>query len=399
MTSPWFNTPAMRDLRRAFERATGAAPTHAARAPGRVNLIGDHVDYAGGLVLPMAIEQSCLALAGRTAPRGRLRVHSIDLTEHVEVSTTAIAPGDAVPIGHWASYPIGAAAELASHVPGIDLDRFDIFVQSSVPIGAGLSSSAALEVAIAALVASVSGVEVDPVELAACCQRAERRFAGVPCGLMDQATSVLAREGSLLLFDCRDGTHRHVRSPEEVRYFVIDTRVRHAHAGGAYARRRRDAEDAAKALGVPTLRVACAEPWRSRLDTLPQAQRDAALHITSEIERVADAARALEDGDLHRLGRLMTESHTSLRDVYKVSCPELDAAVDAALACEGVLGARMTGGGFGGCAIALLDANADANFLVDFPYELAARSQIKPTLFEVRPSGGASATPLPADDA
>ncbi|MEA5519628.1 galactokinase [Limnoraphis robusta] len=327
-------------------------------ASGRVNLIGDHVDYQGGVVLPMPIGLGCGCAAGPGGEPGRVRVASTAFDGvHACDGRDAMTPGLGVPIGHWASYAAGVVAEIAA-LAGREGEGVDLALAGSVPVGSGLSSSAAVEVAVARAVCGLWGVELEPMAMARLCQRAEHRFAGAPCGLMDQATAVLGRSGSLLRLDCRDGSFQHVRLPDTAAVFVLDTGGRHVVADGAYAARRAAAERAAGALGVRTLRDA----EEVDLSGLPDVERDAATHVTGEIRRVEAACDAFRAGDLGLVGRLMDASHASLRDVYRVSCPELDAVVEAARAAPGVFGARMTGAGFGGCAVALVDARAAGGF-------------------------------------
>jgi galactokinase len=347
-----------RDLARAcevFAACFGSESSVRAWACGRVNLIGDHVDYQGGIVLPMPIGLGCACAAGSGGEPGRVRVVSAAFDAmFVCDALRAMTPGDGVPVGHWASYAVGVVAEIAA-LAGREGEGVDLALAGSVPVGSGLSSSAAVEVAVARAVCGLWGVEIAPLEMARLCQRAEHRFAGAPCGLMDQAAAVLARTGHLLRLDCRDDSFGHVPLPERAAVFVLDTGVRHAVAGGAYAARRAAAERAASMLGVVTLRDAVGMD----LSGLPGGERDAAEHITGEIRRVGAACAAIRAGDLATVGRLMCESHASLRDLYRVSCPELDAAVGAAVSVRGVFGARLTGAGFGGCAVVLADAAAD----------------------------------------
>ncbi len=327
-------------------------------ASGRVNLIGDHVDYQGGVVLPMPIGLGCACAAGPACEPGRVRVASTAFDGvHACDGRDAMTPGLGVPIGHWASYAVGVVAEIAA-LAGREEEGVDLALAGSVPVGSGLSSSAAVEVAVARAVCGLWGVELEPMAVARLCQRAEHRFAGAPCGLMDQATAAVGRAGSLLRLDCRDASFEHVPLPDTAAVFVMDTGVRHAVAGGAYAARRAAAERAAAMLGARSLRDAVG----SDLSGLPDLERDAATHITREIGRAVAACEALRGGDLTTVGRLMDESHRSLRDLYRVSCAELDAVVEGARGLPGALGARMTGAGFGGCAVALVEAGAAARF-------------------------------------
>ena len=367
-------------------------PSRVAWAPGRVNLIGDHVDYQGGLVFPMAIRLGCACAAGPGAVPGRLRIVSTGFDAVWEGDAVdALTPGLGVGVGHWASYAAGVVAEISA-IAGRAGEGVDLALASSVPIGSGLSSSAAVEVSVATALAGLWGLDLQPLELARLCQRAEHRFAGTPCGLMDQATAVLGREGHAVLLDCRSESADWVRIPVAARWFVVDTRVRHRLADGAYADRRAAAERAAAALGVGSLREIPTGGLPATLRKSDQEAYDAAAHIVSEIGRVEAAAEALRAGDLPAFGALMDASHASLRDRYRVSCDELDAVVRAAGRVPGVLGARMTGGGFGGCAVVLVDGDRAGGFADRLLAGLVGAgwpSQEMPAVFEVRASGGA----------
>lgn len=337
-----------------FAACFGLAPSAYGWAFGRVNLIGDHVDYQGGIVLPMPIGLGCACAAGPAGEPGRVRVVSSAFGDgYACAARDILTPGRGVPMGHWASYAVGVVAEIAA-LAGREGEGVDLALAGSVPVGSGLSSSAAVELAVARAVCGLWGVALEPMDMARLCQRAEHRFAGAPCGLMDQATAVVGRAGHLLRLDCRDGSFGHVALPDTAAVFVLDTGVRHAVADGAYAARRAAAERAAAMLGVETLRDGAGLD----LSGLDAEAREAAEHITGEIGRVEAACGAMEAQDLAEVGRLMWASHASLRDVYRVSCRELDEAVEAARRVPGVYGARLTGAGFGGCAVVLARADA-----------------------------------------
>ena len=346
-------------LRTDFYAAFGREPAGAARAPGRVNLIGEHTDYNGGFVLPIAIERE---VAAAYAPRedSIVRFHSVHAGE-----TAAIDLGhELTPTpGAWSNYPAGVAAELLA--AGARLAGADVLLESTVPVGGGLSSSAALEVATALALMAATGAPraIDGHDLAALCQRAENDFAGAPCGIMDQSIAVMGREGMAMLLDCRSGEIRHVAfNDPAMTLLVADTQVKHDIGEGGYPLRRRQCTEAAGVLGVESLRDVAP-------GALDQTEADGRLsgvlaarvrHVVSEIARTLDAVEALDRADYRRFGELMYASHASLRDDYAVSCAELDAIVEAAGECEGVCGARMTGGGFGGCAIVLARVEAAA---------------------------------------
>ena len=328
----------------------GVAPDRIARAPGRINLIGEHIDYSCGIVLPLAIDRHARVGISRSTEADRVRIQALDLGEAYESSIESFVTEPPSP-SHWVNYVLGPLVTLDD---GIARYGLDITFTSDVPMGAGLSSSAALEVATARAANELLGLNKSPIEIARCCQQAEHRFAGVPCGLMDQAAAALAPGGCLLAFDCLHETGRIIQSPDDLGLIAIDSGVRHALGDSAYRDRRLAAEQAAESMGCSTLRDVLDQSRSAGLDQLPIAQREAAQHGLSEMHRVHDAIEALESGDLDRVGQLLNQSHASLRDTLRVSCDEVDAIVDIAQRHERVLGARMTGGGFGGCVIALV---------------------------------------------
>ena len=360
-------------LKRDFYAVFGREPAGAVRAPGRVNLIGEHTDYNGGFVLPIAIERETTAAY---APREDriVRFHS------AHAAATAAIDLDEQPTptgGAWSNYPVGVAAELLA--AGVELAGADVLLESTVPVGGGLSSSAALEVAAALALMAAAGMAraIDGHDLAALCQRAENEFAGAPCGIMDQSIAVMGREGMAMLMDCRSGEIRHVAfNDPTMTLLVADTQVKHDIGGkapggnesppgdldGGYPLRRKQCTEAADRLGVASLRdVTPGGLARATADgTLTGVLAGRVRHVVGEIARTLAAVEALDGGDYQRLGELMYASHASLRDDYEVSCAELDAIVASARECEGVCGARMTGGGFGGCAIVLAELEAAA---------------------------------------
>ena len=336
----------IQDMTRRFGDASAAA-----RAPGRVNLIGDHVDYCGGVVMPFAIDRDCVATVHPgAADASTLVLSSVTGDDEVRVAwDDAFEPGRGTAIGSWGSYVLGVLAGLCALGSIDSLRGCRIAVATDVPLGAGLSSSAALEVSVGVAVAAHCGIAIDGLDLARLCQAAEHRFAGVPCGLMDQAISVLGRAGHLVMLDCATEATRHVPIPAGCELVVINSGVSHALADGAYAKRRAACERAAAALGVRHLAHAAGDSLAAlHEDVLPFAR-----HVVSETERVGLLASHLASADLEGCGRLMLESHASLRDDFRVSCPEIDAIVDAVRSADGVYGARMTGGGFGGCVVVL----------------------------------------------
>jgi galactokinase len=340
--------------RAGFERRFGGAADLVVYAPGRANQIGEHTDYNDGFVLPFALARRTAVAVRRRADRS---VHAasggasgglvIDLDAEIRPEGSG-----------WGNYVRGVVA--LCRESGRDPGGFDAWIDSDVPVGAGLSSSAALEVAFAGVCERLSGKPFDPVEKASLCRRAEHEFAGVPCGIMDQMASVLASEDSLLFLDCRDNSWRRVplgRNAAEI--VVVDSELPHDLGEGAFARRVAECRAAAEKIGVASLREASVrdvEKLASAGETLLHAR---ALHVVEENARVLAAVEAVESRSWSRLGGLLDAGHTSLRDLYEVSRPEMDALVER-LKELGALGARMTGGGFGGCAVAIFPAGTGA---------------------------------------
>ncbi len=356
MTDPAPTAPA-RALA-AFERRFGGRPAVIARAPGRVNLVGEHVDYQDGLVLPIAIDRDC-AVAARTAADGRWRIWSEELRSLVELPDPAAADAAPREAGDraWANLALGVLAGFVRE--GVRVPPLELAVASDVPMGAGLSSSAAFSVAIATALAELLSAPLFGLPLARLCQEAEQRFAGVPCGIMDQVVSALAKSDHAMLLDCRSLDVRFVPFPpaSHATLLVFDSGTHRSLADGRYAERRREVEDAARALGVAYLRDADESALRAA--KLPTLLERRARHVIREIPRVQLAANALRREDLELFGLFMAQSHQSLRDDFAVSTPGLDAIVDEARAvgtAGGVFGARLTGAGFGGSAIVLVDA-------------------------------------------
>jgi galactokinase len=335
----------------AFRTAYGAEPAAVGRAPGRVNLIGEHTDYNGGTCLPVALPHATYA-AVSARPDRLVRVRSAQADD--EWQGEGIGPGQ---VTGWASYVAGVAWALRED--GVDVPGLDVCVDSTVPLGAGLSSSAALECSVAVAIVELAGLtdgEAERQRLVRACMRAETEVAGAPTGGMDQTVALLAEPGAALLIDFLDHTTRPVPLSLDragLAVLVVDTRVSHALVDGGYASRRADCETACRELGVPSLREATAD----RVESLGDARiRRRARHVVTEIERVAAAVDALDRADWDAVGKLFVASHASMRDDFEISCPELDVAVEAALSA-GAVGARMTGGGFGGSAVALVPAD------------------------------------------
>ena len=353
------------------------------RAPGRVNLIGEHTDYNLGFVCPVALH---LATYIATAPSadGKLRIYSEDRRELREFDTAAIPT--LARAGHWTDYSLGVARELTAL--GLPIAPANLLVRSTVPEGSGLSSSAALEVSSA--LAFLNGREIDPLELARLCQRAERNFVGMPCGIMDQYISVFGREHSAVAIDCRSLDHRTFPLPDGVTFVAVNSMVKHALAGSAYQDRVVECAAAAAALGVESLRDATLAQLTEAAPRLTEVVLRRARHVVTEDARVDQFVEASRAGDLPRMGRLMQESHRSLQHDYEVSCAELDFLVDRALEIEGVLGSRMTGGGFGGCTVTLVRKEAASAFADAISRAYQSGYGVTPRIYRCLPSAGAA---------
>jgi galactokinase len=372
-----------------FASTYGRAPRWLAAAPGRVNVIGEHTDYNDGFVFPMAIDRYTVVAAAPAAD-GCVQLRSTlgDAPARVDL-TQPLKPGKK---GGWSNYPVGVLAGFVSQ--GIKLPGFDALIHSTVPLGSGLSSSAALEVSIATLLEAITGKTLEPVQKALLCQKAEHEYAGMPCGIMDQFISVMGRKDQLLLLDCRSRQTELVpMSDPAVELLIINTNVKHELTGGEYAQRRAQCEAAAKALGVASLRDASAEQLERVRAKMDETVYRRARHVIGEIERTLHAAEGVRAGNWPTVGQLMYASHASLRDDYEVSCAELDAVVESALGIGlngGVFGCRMTGGGFGGCAVGLVASGQVPAISQRIAAEYEQRTKIKPTLFVSRPAAGAT---------
>lgn len=386
---------ALEDFDRAFGPSTH--PPQVAIAPGRINLIGEHTDYNDGFVLPMAIDRHVVVAFAPRRDRV-LRAYSAERLETRELSLDTLAQRTAAQTGRWGKrggwfgYVVGVAWSMLSaghHVTGADLA-----IVSDLPIGAGLSSSAALEIAVARAFATASGVAWDPVEFARLAQRAEHEFAGVSCGIMDQLSVAAAHEDAALLIDCRSLTTRDVPIPENARLLVFDSGIRRDLASSAYNDRR-----------AACARVVAAARWRHHwvhalrdvddallaeiAPSLDPVDVRRAAHVVAENQRPAALADAFHSGDLAKAGRLMLHSHASLRDLYEVSLPELDMLVDLASAEPGCTGARLTGAGFGGCVIALVEEGSVERVMSSVEAGYEEKTGRATVAFQCRPSAGA----------
>ena len=363
------------------------------RAPGRVNLIGEHTDYNEGFVLPAAIGFSCwVAIAPREDQK--LVIYSENFEATVEVDLDKLPARGS---GAWSDYPVGVAwahVQAGNHPRGANL-----CISGDVPLGSGLSSSAAIEVSVGYAMLDIAKQSIDRTKLALLCQRAENEFVGARCGIMDQFISCHGRAGHALLLDCRSLEFQLVKMPPKVHLVICNTMVKHEHGAGEYNARRAECEEGVRLLslvlpGIQSLRDVSAaqlEMHRGRLsDTIYKRCR----HVITEIGRTRKAANALETGEIRQLGQLMADSHRSLQDDFEVSCRELDVMVEIASQQRGIYGARMTGGGFGGCTINLVDANESTGFRKHVAEEYASATGLRPDIYICEASQGAEAIQL-----
>jgi galactokinase len=371
-----------------FRELYGADPEGVWAAPGRVNLIGEHTDYNDGFVMPFALPHQAVAAVSRRED-GVLRLHSADIDAGpVELRVADLAPGSDK---SWTAYPSGVVWALRE--AGHELTGADVHLASTVPSGAGLSSSAALEVVVALALNDLYSLGLRGWQLARLCQRAENVYVGAPVGIMDQTAAACCEAGHALFLDTRDLSQRQIPfdlAAEGMRLLVVDTRVKHSHSEGEYGKRRAGCEKGAALLGVDALRDVPYADLDAALERLGDEEevRRLVRHVVTEDERVERVVSLLESGDTRAIGPVLVEGHASLRDDFRISCPELDLVVDTALAA-GALGARMTGGGFGGSAIVLVEA-ADVDAVTEAVEDaFAAAAFTTPRVFEAVPSAGA----------
>jgi galactokinase len=359
------------------------------RAPGRVNLIGEHTDYNDGFVMPMAIDRTTTAvMAAREDRRITARSGGRAARVPIDLDDPPAKPGSS-----WIEYIRGVATILERR--GCRLSGADIAIDSDVPTGAGLSSSAALEVAVGFGLLDLAGCEIDLTDLALACQQAEHEFVGTRCGLMDQFIACHGRAGHALMLDTRTLETEWLPIPAGVRILVCNSMTKHAHASGGYNERRADCEAGVRALAatlpeVRALRDVALIDLESHRSVLPDRVYRRCRHVITENARVLQGADALTQGDLEVFGALMVQSHESLREDYEVTTIELDALVNAALACDGVYGARMTGGGFGGCTIALVDDVHADQVAAEVRERYRGITGRRPEVYPCVPSGGVS---------
>ncbi|GAA3293243.1 galactokinase [Arthrobacter citreus] len=374
------------ELAAAFTDRFGREPAGIWSAPGRVNLIGEHTDYNDGFVLPFAINRTTSVAAAPRTDRTAVVHSAFGGGSTAGAHLDDLAPGS---IDGWAAYPLGVLWAFEDH--GIKVPGVDILLDSDVPVGAGLSSSAALECAVAVMANDLFEAGLSGPELAALGQRAENLMVGAPTGIMDQSASLLGEEGHAVFLDCRSREAQLVPldlAGSGLALLVIDTKVSHEHSTGGYASRRASCEKGAKAMGVPALRDLTTDDLAAAADVLDEETFRRVRHIVTENARVLAAVEVLRESGPSKLGPLLNESHASMRDDFEISCPELDLAVETSLGA-GALGARMTGGGFGGSAIALVPVD-DAGAVTDaVTRAFAAAGYAAPALFTVLPDAGA----------
>jgi galactokinase len=372
-----------------FQKHYGRPPRWIVAAPGRVNVIGEHTDYNDGFVLPMAIERYAIMAADSSSSSSSILIYDTQFKESATIDISApVTKG----LPKWSNYIRGVLAGFQHR--GVKIPALDVAFMSTVPLGGGLSSSAALEVCTATLIEAATGKQIDPIEKALLAQKAEHDFAGVPCGIMDQFISALGREGHLLLLDCRTRKTELVpMSDPSVALLVVNTNVKHELGSGEYAKRRAECESAAKILGVKSLRDATADQLEKAKGKMSEVVYRRARHVIGEIERTVHAAEGIRQSNWPTVGQLMYASHAALRDDYEVSCKELDVVVEIAEDIDyqgGVYGCRMTGGGFGGCCVALVKASAVDAITKKIAADYHVKTGIEAAIFASRPAAGAT---------
>ncbi len=361
------------------------------RAPGRVNLIGEHTDYNLGFVFPIALEMACYA-AIAPSNHNQLRIRSSDFAGEVAIGVNEIPA--AQPRHNWSDYVVGVAKQLAE--AGISLEASDLWIKSEVPSGSGLSSSAALE--IATTCALLGSRRMKPLDIALLGQRAESQFVGMPCGIMDQYASVFGRAGDAIQIDCRSLEHEYVPLPPEVSIVAVNSMVKHELGTSAYRERVAECQEAVAAIQriepqVRSLRDVSPQLFEQVQDRIPELPRRRARHVISDIQRVLDLAAAARAHDLAAMGRLFVASHRSMQYDYEISCEEIDFLVDRAIDIPGVYGARMTGGGFGGCTVNLVDPSRVDAFAERLTAEYRERFGHIAAIYDCKPAAGAGTLP------
>ena len=372
----------MSQIEKKFLETFGEEPDLVAAAPGRVNLIGEHIDYSDGFVLPFAIKDRTL-VAARKRNDSTVRIASAQRRNKiVTVDINQMKPGLK---GEWERYALGVLWAM-----GIK-EGVDLLIDGNVPLGAGLSSSAALECSVATAMNHLFDLGFNLEELARLTQKAENQYVGVPCGIMDQSVSLMATQGSALLLDCRDLSTKNIPfdvASNGLELLIIDTQAHHALTDGGYAERRASCESVVVKLGINSLRELSMEQLENSRALLTETEYVRARHAVTEMKRVLECVDALSNSDFEKVGHLINQSHASLRDDYTVSCPELDTAVEAAL-YAGALGSRMVGGGFGGSAIALIQESKTTETIKVIEKAFSSKGFKAPRFFTSLPSQGA----------
>ncbi len=373
----------------AYTRQYGSAPTTAALAPGRVEIMGNHTDYNGGFVLPAALDKMT-AMVGAATGDDAIKIYAADFRREAVFSANNLQRD---PHNSWASYVVGVVDQLQQR--GVQIGGFQAVIHSDVPGGAGLSSSAALEVAAAFFLKQLFPFELDPMETAQLCQKAENEFVGVPCGILDQFASVFGVEDGLMFLDCLNLEHSAVKmGRDDIALVICDSNVKHAHAGGDYGTRRAECMAAAAYFGKQFLREVTWEEFEAGKAGLPENQRKRAEHILMEDARVLAMRDAAKAGDTAAMGRLLAEGQASCRDLFQNTAPEIDLLVTLASQIPGCIGAKMTGGGWGGCTINLVYADAVPEFCPALAASYKERTGNTALVYACRAAQGARAVPI-----
>ena len=378
-----------------FQQKFGTAPAFIARAPGRVNLLGEHVDYNDGFVLPAAIDRVTY-VAFSLADSNLTTLWAADFDQKAVFSPITLAAKtqpDGSPLPEWACYPAGVMWALME--AGLSIPALNAVFSSDIPRGSGLSSSASVEMAFGVAWSQLGGWAIPPMEMARLGQKAENKYVGVNCGIMDQFASACGEADRLLYLDCRSLTWQTVPLPQNVSIVVADTTVRRKLTSGEYNNRRNACEEAVRLLkadlpGITALRDVSVEAFNRFSSKLPVEVEKRARHIVEEIERMRQVISLLESGNLAQFGKLMNECHTSLRDLYEVSCPELDVMARIAQSLSGCYGARLTGAGFGGCTVNLVAQDQAETFAKALAAGYESETGLHPEIYICRASAGAS---------
>ncbi len=377
-----------------FEEEFGHGPSHIARAPGRVNLLGEHVDYNDGFVLPAAIDRATY-VAFAPLDSHHSTIYAFDFRQKAIFSVKTLRAKtqlDGTPLPDWAKYPVGVVWSLSE--AGLAIRNFQAVFASDVPRGAGLSSSASVELAFATSIQAFCGWHIAPIEMAQLCQRAENKYVGVNCGIMDQFASACGEKDRVLLLDCRSLKYQSLPLPEEVLIVIADTTVRHTLTSSAYNERRAACEESVRILrgampGINALRDVSISDFNRLAAELPPEVEKRARHVVEEIDRTNRAVDLMKAGDIKGFGRLMNDCHKSLRDLYDVSCPELDVMARIAQSLEGCFGARLTGAGFGGCTVNLVAREKVDEFARALASGYYLETGLQPEIYVCRASAGA----------